>query len=163
MENASVRKLIGILDQESLIYNDILKISKNKKNLIVDGKVSELENLVKMEQALIVKIGKLESDREEEIKFIAQEYNADNLNITGLMKLIDNTQAKELEKSRNNMLKILGELKENNDLNCKLVKNSLEYIDFSINILSPAEADKNYSNMGKVNAPKKKNLFDVKM
>jgi len=66
-----INDLMDVLLQESKIYEDILEISKKKTDVIVKGKVSELESITNLEQSLIVKIGKLEETRENIVTEIA--------------------------------------------------------------------------------------------
>jgi len=63
MNDRLINDLMDVLLQESKIYEDILEISKKKTDVIVKGKVSELESITNLEQSLIVKIGKLEETR----------------------------------------------------------------------------------------------------
>jgi hypothetical protein len=65
LDTALVESLIEILDKEKNIYGSILKLSMDKKDVIVAGKVSELEGMTRLEQSVILKLGKLEDEREE--------------------------------------------------------------------------------------------------
>jgi hypothetical protein len=59
LDNLDVDGIIGVLEQEAGIYEDILKISQDKTNVIVEGKVAELESMFKLEQSLFLKIESL--------------------------------------------------------------------------------------------------------
>ena len=52
-----INELISVLDQEARVYENILRMSKSKTNIIVEGKVAELDNMVKLEQSLILQNG----------------------------------------------------------------------------------------------------------
>jgi len=56
MNDRLINDLMDVLLQESKIYEDILEISKKKTDVIVKGKVSELESITNLEQSLIVKL-----------------------------------------------------------------------------------------------------------
>ncbi|MGE4284523.1 MAG: flagellar export chaperone FlgN, partial [Clostridia bacterium] len=66
MEN-SINTLLDILEQQERVYESILKLAKDKTEVIVAGRIAELESLVKLEQALVVQIGRLEQQREEAV------------------------------------------------------------------------------------------------
>ncbi|MFZ5986024.1 MAG: flagellar protein FlgN [Bacillota bacterium] len=166
MNSQKISDLINVLDQEARIYEDILKISKNKTDIIIKGKVSELENITKLEQSLILKMGKLENIRESLVGEISAllNINPSEITVSELLKYLDNDQAKRLQAYRDSMADMLKELKNTNELNSKLIKNSIDYIDFSINILSNTQTDgNNYSKSGQVREAKKKTYFDVKL
>ncbi|NLX87400.1 MAG: flagellar protein FlgN, partial [Clostridiales bacterium] len=58
-------RLVEILEKESALYRDILDLSRHKTSTIVEGKVSQLEQLTGVEQKLLLNVGGLEQQREE--------------------------------------------------------------------------------------------------
>ncbi len=166
MDNQLILDLIGILEQENRVYDDILKISKNKTNIIIEGKVSELESIVKLEQSLVLQMGKLESQREEMIEKMSGFLKVDpaDITITELMKYLEPGQAMKLKGVQDKLGNTLKELKGANELNSKLIKNSLDYISFSVNILTDAgTGSNNYGHSGQVGDSKKRSFFDIKL
>ncbi|WP_010681198.1 flagellar protein FlgN [Acetivibrio cellulolyticus] len=166
MNSQKINELMDILDYEAGIYEDLLKISQNKTDVIIKGKVNELDNITKLEQSLILNMGKLEASREKLVNDLSAEVNVNpsKITITELLKHLDANQARRLESYKTNLLNTIKEIKENNELNSKLIKNSIEYINFSINIISSAPAaDNNYGNTGMSNEAKKRSYFDVKL
>lgn len=166
MESLMIDKMIDILGQEARIYASILEMSRNKTNIIVEGKVSELENIVKLEQSLILQIGRLEGMREELVEQISNQLDLapENITISGLVKHLKDSQAEKLKLCQDNMQKVLGNLKNANEMNSRLIKNSLDYIDFSLNLIAAADAgSNNYGNTGEVSGSKKRSFFDMRL
>ncbi len=166
MNSQKINDLMDILDREAGIYEDVLELSKNKTDIIIKGKVSELDNITKLEQSLIMEMGKLEDLREKTISDLSTDIksNASEITVTELLKHLDDSQVERLEAYKANLLGIIKEIKNVNDLNSKLIQNSIDYINFSINILSSTPAaDNNYGNTGLTNQDKKKTYFDVKL
>lgn len=166
LNNSLITELIDVLQQENAVYEDILKISKNKTNIIVEGKVKELESIVKIEQSLVLQMAKLEDKRESLVGRLSQELNIkpEDITISGLVKYLQDADSRKLKWVQDKLGNTLGELKESNELNSKLIKNSLDYINFSVNILSDASSgSNNYGNNGQVGDTKKKNFFDMKL
>lgn len=158
--------LINVIEKENSIYEDIAKLSKNKTDIIVKGKVAELENIVKIEQSLVLQIGKCEDAREKLVEALSKQLNLDpdKLTISELLKHLNQSQAQKLKNSQDKMAVLLKDLKNLNEMNSKLIKNSLEYIDFSMNLMtSVGVSNNNYGNNGQVGDSKKRNLFDVKL
>ena len=161
-----IDSLIEILKQQADIYNYLLDKSKEKTDIIIEGKVDELDRITKLENTLVSDIAKMESRREALVNKIAEEIGttSDQVTISELIKKIDKNEAEELEGLRNRISGILNELKNINELNSMLIKNSLEYAEFSLNILSTARvSDNNYGDSGKVSGPKNRSFFDVKL
>jgi flagellar biosynthesis/type III secretory pathway chaperone len=158
--------LIDVLNKETAMYEGILKLSKNKTDVIVKGKVIELESITRLEQSLILQMGKLERERENLVDAIAAalKLKASDITLTGLEKLLPKEQAERLRDCHNKLPKLVKDLGEANVLNSKLIRNSLEYIDFSINILTSIGATgNNYGYTGQSSDLKKKNFFDMKL
>ncbi len=166
MEAGLIGQLAEILNQENEIYDTLSKISNNKTNLIIEGKVNELENIVKIEQTLVIKISKLEDQREKIVGKLCAELGQkpEDVTISGLAEQLSKKEAAELKACQEKMVKNIEELKNTNELNSKLIKNSLEYIDFSINMMTSIDTFTNsYGSSGNTGDTKKRNLFDVKL
>ena len=166
MDNNLINELINVLEQENVVYEDILKISKNKTNIIVEGKVKELESIVKLEQSLVLQMAKLENNRENLVEKLSQELKIkpEDITISGLVKYLKAGEAGKLKGVQDKLGDTLKELRNANELNSKLIKSSLEYINFSVNILGDASSgSNNYGNDGQVGDTKKRNFFDIKL
>ncbi|NTV89040.1 MAG: flagellar protein FlgN [Clostridiales bacterium] len=166
MDGSLADRLIDVVDREAGIYSDILKISENKTNIIVEGKVSELENLISLEQSMIVRMGKLEDEREALVEKLARQLQVEPADITvsSLREKLGTDHAERLDGSRSKLLGVMEKVKEVNGLNNKLIKNSLDYIEFSINLLAnTAVAGNIYGNSGQTSDTSKRNLFDMKL
>jgi hypothetical protein len=162
-----VKELINLLNSEYKVYVDIYEIAKKKKDVLVKGQVKELENLLKVEETLVIKMGKLENLREQNLLDIASSLNikVEDINVSNIVKKIDPLYQKELKQSQENLVKIIDDIKNINEINTKLIQNSLEFIDFSINVFANASesGENNYGSSGKVNEQKTKTILDMKL
>lgn len=166
MDIGMITKLTDVLEQENTIYQEILKISEDKTNIIIEGKVSQLENIIKLEQALIIRLGKLEELREDLVSEIAISVDTpvEELKISDIINFAGKEKGEKLEICQGIIKKSIDDLTNVNDLNSKLLKNSLEFIDFSINILSRPDAGaNNYGNTGQVSSSGKRNFLDMRL
>jgi flagellar biosynthesis/type III secretory pathway chaperone len=166
LDTQVINELITVLDQENRVFDSILKISKSKTNIIVEGKVSELENVVKLEQSLVLQMGRLEDMREKLVEKLAVHLRIkpSDITISELMKYIESEQAQKLKSFQDALCTTVNELKNSNELNAKLIKNSLVYIDFSINLFASVHTEgNNYGSTGTVGDTKKRTFFDVKL
>lgn len=159
-------ELIDVLNNEAEIYREVLKISRNKTRIIVEGKTSELENITRKEQALISRIADFEEIRGRIVKKFSEQFEKEayNLTISSIINMLPQDKSQKLNSILADLSKSLKEIKEVNTLNSKLIKNSLEYIDFSINLLTGTGASGNlYGNSGQTNNGRKRNFLDVKL
>lgn len=166
MDTGLIDRLIEILNKETAMYEGILKLSKNKTDVIVEGKVSELESITKLEQSMILQLGKLEEEREELVDKLAVQLKikASDITLAGLEKLFPKEQADKLKNCHKTLPKLVNDLSDANVLNSKLIRSSLDYINFSINILTNAgSTGNNYGNSGQSSDSKKRNFFDMKL
>ncbi len=166
LDTVLTKRLIEVLHKETDIFKGILKLSKNKTDTIVEGKVSELESITRLEQSMILQLGKLEEEREELVDKLAVQLNveASDLTLTGLEKLLPKEEAEQLRDCRKMLPELLHEVDETNVLNSKLIRNSLDYIDFSVNILTNAgTTGSTYGNSGRSSDSKKRNFLDMRL
>lgn len=166
MDTGLIKELTDILNKENDIYETFLKLSNSKTDLITNGNVSELESIVKIEQSLIIKIAKLEDQREKIVESLSSVLGRkpEEVTISELSSCLGEKEAMELKACQEKILKSINGLKTNNELNSKLIKNSLEYIDFSINMMTTVGTVTNsYGSSGNADEAKKRNLFDVKL
>lgn len=160
-----VNKLIETMQKEYEAYQDILKIAKNKTEVVVEGKINELKSLTNAEQVLVLQLGKLEGTRESIVEEIAKLLgeNPDELTISGLLKHVTGRFAAGLQEYQKKMTDVVKELRNVNSLNQRLIQDALEYINFSVNLFSNLRGEANvYGSDGKPAKSKKKNFFDVK-
>lgn len=166
MEEGLVAKLVEILDRENEIYETLYKLSNNKTELISGGKVQELEKIVKVEQTLVIKISKLEEQREKIVGELCTVLGLkpEAVTISELSAKLGDDKSTLLKECKDRMLKIINKLKDTNELNSRLIKNSLEYIDFSINMMTSIDnVNNSYGSSGFVGDTSKRNLFDIKL
>ena len=164
----TLNELFKIVEKETEIYSSILKLSKEKTDIIVAGKVGELDSMVKVEQSLMFEIMKLEDQRESILEKVAAHINVrkDEFNLSVLMQHLNVPLKEKVNIYQKNMMGIMDELKNTNDLNSKLIKQALEYVDFSLNVMtSTAVQNNSYGGTGNVQEPKTagRSLFDIKL
>jgi flagellar biosynthesis/type III secretory pathway chaperone len=139
-------KLIDILEQEGALYRDILELSRHKTETIVEGKVTTLEQLTGVEHKMVMNAGRLEQQREETVNQLAEslKIKPEQLNFSLVIKKTEGNIRDRFLSYRDEIAVTLKELKEVNDLNSHLIKKSLEYIDFSINLIAGSSSEVTY-------------------
>lgn len=166
MENLLLKELIDTVAGETAAYTEILKLSRVKTDVIVKGNIPELENMTRLEQDMVTQVSRMENSRQKLVDKLLEKLGADpaEKTVTALIKLLPTDQADRLGgccKKLSNALKVLDSV---NKLNSRLIGNSLEYINFSINLFASVSNTNNmYGNSGQASDSRKRNLFDMKL
>lgn len=159
-----MEKLINILEEELGLYKKILEVSNNKTALLKNNKVSELETTTKEEENLVASVIEKEKVRIQEVKNICKRYGKPekSLKIEELCEFIDDSK-EELMNLKSEIIKVLEELKNVNKINSVLINSSLEYINFTVNMLTETSKKPTYEAKGQQSSQAQRNLFDVKL
>ena len=134
-----IEELIMVLGDEEKFYGEIIPIAEKKTQIIVNNDLQSLNSITEEEQELLGKISKLEKKRQEVIRNIGIVMNKkeSELNFVTIIELL-NGQEKEQEELRKLHDKLKGTidiLSTLNERNQMLIKQSLEMIDFDINLM----------------------------
>ncbi|MDR3120875.1 MAG: flagellar protein FlgN [Clostridiales bacterium] len=163
-------RLADVLERETLLYRDASDISAKKTEVIVRGKIEELDSLVKAEQAIILKIGRLEGEREGIIGELSAELDLDleGVTLSDINARLGEASFQRLDGCQKQLAATLGGLKDTNDMNAQLIQNALDYINFSVNLITSDQSGGNvYSPDGEEGGGKtaaaRKHIFDVKL
>lgn len=167
MIDRQAEKIIEILNKEYAYYKDLLELSNKKKAIVVEGKVSELDSIVRVEQNMIFDLGQLEKLREQELKKLCGMLEVDGkTNISQLNGYISKQSAEKLMELQKNLGNTISELQNVNNVNGQLIQQSLDYIEYSVNMVtSTGPTNSVYSDLKGSNkgTESKKRLFDTKV
>jgi flagellar FlgN protein len=162
----SIEQLILALTKECDLYKDYLEIATKKKDLIISGNVKELERITNIEQNMIVSMGKVDHIRNSIIGNLLVELNIESVDsLSELANQLSESYKSEVLGLKDKLEKTINDIKNTNELNSSLIKQSLDYIDFNMNLmLSLEDQGSTYeSNASEKDIKKKSNLFDVKI
>lgn len=127
-----VDELINVLNGELGLYRDLYKIALKKTDIIVNGITKELDNLTVEEDNILFKLSKFEDER----KSILQDSIGDkNATLSDIFDVLPSNYKQGFTKIQNDFILILNKLKERNNLNKSLLKQSLDYINYSLNFI----------------------------
>ena len=134
-----IDELIDVLDKEEREYQDLILLSQEKTPVIVRGDLEKLQKITEAEQVVIGKINKLEKKRTEVAKDIALVLNKDEetLKVLDIVMLLEG-QKEEQERLLTVYEKLRDTLKKMttvNEMNKGLVNESLDFINYNLNLL----------------------------
>ena len=142
-----ITELLSLLADESSLYERLIGSALSKKEVIVKNDIASLKMINVEENSLIGKLQKLERRRSVLIRDIAQVLNEkeSGITITYLASAVsDRNDAEALGGAAVKLDAQLSRLKEVNELNRALIENSIDYINFSVNVIRSSADDSPY-------------------
>lgn len=157
--------LLDVFRKECDIYEELLNIEKDKKQVIIDNDVKALEAITTKEQGFVKAIVNLEGLRAEVIDGFCKLKGISDLKTIDDMKAhLSPDKAALIEAQKQRLSSIINELIEVNNLNTSLLEDSIDYINYSMELLTSAKEDDLTYDKGL--ADKKtsgRSLFDAKI
>ena len=163
-----IEELIMVLGDEKKVYAEIIPVAEEKTRVIVNNDLQSLNSITEEEQALIGRISKLERKRQEVIRNIGMNKKESELNFITIIDLLkgQEKEQEELRKLHDRLKRTIDALKLINERNQMLIKQSIEMIDFDINLMqslrtSPGVGQYNTSSEVEIQGMNK-GMFDAK-
>lgn len=147
-----MENIIMILNQEDEAYKELVKLSELKTPVIIKGDLPELNRITEEEQVIVERIQKLEKDRIQTMKDIADVTNhaSEELKIIDLINMMASRpeEQRQLREIHDKLKMTLGNMSIVNERNRDLLKSSLEMVQFEMTLLqsmkqAPETADYN--------------------
>ncbi len=134
-----IEELINVLEEENKQYEELVPVEEKKRTVIIDNDLEALQSITALEQSVIQKINKLEGRRQEVIVNIGtvMSRNPSTLDIKTVVKMLEKQpeEQKRLSRVHDDINRTVGRLKELNDQNQVLIEQSLEMIEFNMNVI----------------------------
>ncbi|MBQ7934648.1 MAG: flagellar protein FlgN [Lachnospiraceae bacterium] len=139
-----MENLIDVLNRENSEYEELLKLSQRKTPIIVSGDLEQLQQVTDEEQIVVGRINQLEKSRVEVVADIANVLNkdVDTLKLTNIIAMLAARPAEQkvLAEVHDKLHETVYALKKVNDHNRELLTNSLEMVEFEMNLLQAMKA-----------------------
>ena len=134
-----VEVLIDTLTKEESEYVTLLDLSRKKTPVVVAGDIEKLQIITDEEQSVMDRLIALDAKRAETMSDIADVMNRDvkTLKLSHLIEMLVKRPAeREALTTLHDQLKAtVGELRMVNDQNRELIRQSLDIVDFNLNLI----------------------------
>ena len=134
-----IEELITTLEQECVLYKEMIPVSEQKTNIIVKNDLSALQEITQQEQTMVDKISVLEKKREEIINNIGVVVSKDpkDINIKAVIQMMEKQpkEKRQLSEIHDILKKTIQRLVDINNHNKSLIQHSLEMIEFNMNFI----------------------------
>ncbi|MFJ8234660.1 flagellar protein FlgN [Ureibacillus sp. NPDC094379] len=145
----SVQIIMSILEKLEKMHRSLLEHAYRKTELVTKGDMEELDQVLKIEQSHVAAIETLEQQRQQ----LVTEYlrakgiaPAGTATVADVIEATENEEQRiELKARRNSLISVVEELKKQNELNQKLVYQSLQFVNMTMETLRPSPEQINYS------------------
>ena len=134
-----IEELIEVLQKEEAVYKELLPIAEKKTQVIIKNDLTALQEITEQEQRTIETVTALEHKRDEVIVNMGVVLNRNPKTLTlkkliGLLEKQPNEQM-ELSKLHDSLTSLLKKLSDANLRNQSLIEQSLEMIEFNMNLI----------------------------
>ncbi len=153
--------LVQVLESENKEYEKLAKLSKEKKQVIIDANVAALEKIVDLEQDVASKIQNLDNRRQKVMRDMSVVLNQSEQDFTidTVIEMLS-SQPKEQQRLQNvkkQLKTTLDEVRNINEQNQTLLNQALEMVEFDLTLFrsmrtapETANYNKNAYNTGEI-------------
>ncbi|OXS58512.1 FlgN protein [Bacillus sp. V-88] len=162
----SATSLIATLEKLYKLHKSLFDLSVNKTDVIKKGDMSELDRALKDEQKHLAAIHTVEAERQRESSSYLQSRGVPFIEAPTISQCIEHSSLQEQEMLaywQQKLVSIIEELKAQNELNQKLVYQSLQFVNMNLSMTQPQPESSTYSRPnGEKKAPASRSIFDSK-
>jgi len=158
----STQHIINILKNLVKAQKGLLEISIQKTEEIKAGHVDQLQATLIKERKTLHNIEQIETKRIEAVNqwFVEYSLPLEQATITEMLENLTNEHDKsELEVVATDLTETILKLKQQEQINQALIQQSMQFVQLSLDVLSPSITNMNYSGK-KETSPIKRSMFD---
>lgn len=133
-------KIIQNLTNLVRMHKSLLDLATKKTDVIVESNMEELDALIKTEQAHVAAIEQLERQRQQLVTdYLAAKGSASSLTptVAELIEAADAPNKAKIQTIREELLTIIEALRAKNELNQKMVYQSLQMVNMTLDMMRP--------------------------
>jgi flagellar biosynthesis/type III secretory pathway chaperone len=158
-------KLTAVFMEMLALYQEILKSSYQKREVLIQSNVNELKKIMKQEETLLYQITKLDRTSKNIIKELAVIYCLVDREATlsQIVSIADEDMVCDFKKIEQELYNVIRNITEVNVVNKKLVEQGLMVVNYSLNLLAQSSVGPTYHPNEKASfVARNKALFDSK-
>lgn len=140
--------LTDTLGQEVSLYTDMLSLVERTQQALVNNNIDELSKLLDSKQVLISQAAKFEEGRQQQLEHIIRLLELDQegqeINLTTLIAKAPAEFAEQLTEIQQKLQNLVDEINKHNKQNEVLIKDSLKFIDYSMELMTGGSDNQTY-------------------
>lgn len=161
----SVQSILEKLNKLISIHEKLLELSKEKTNIVKEGNAEKLQAKLIQERKMVLQLAQVEESRQKEVDewFSVRGLSNEEATVTNLINNIENDEEKKLlEEKAVHLTEVVVNLKQQEQLNMALIQQSMQFVQLSIDLLSPSLKNINYSKDKEGDSHINRSVFDSK-
>ena len=132
-----IDRLIEIIGREASLFESFLALFEEQQRMLVSNDADGLKEVTARLREKLLESRKLNQQREEMVRQIKRENLIEgDLNVTRLLKIVDDTQATQLVQLRDLISTLNDKIMKTRNQNAMLLNKSREYISNMMEMLS---------------------------
>lgn len=146
-----IGQLIETVEQLLHEHEDFLEVAERKKRALIDGDMKKLQEIVNEEIRFVRRVEKLEEERLKYGQRVAEAHGLklEELTASKLASLVsDPERAAKINLLTGRFVKVMEELRAANDLNGRLIRQSLELVQRSVDLMASVPDAGTYTDKG---------------
>ncbi|MBD8498251.1 flagellar protein FlgN [Paenibacillus arenosi] len=141
----SIQRVIAALDTLRVLHEQLLEIAEQKKGVITRNDVQALASLTSKENRILKLVTEADDERvAASLAFVQEKGIRSNLRLTvsELSRLVFQPEERlQLQEAQQTLNGLLNRLKEENQFIRELLQQSLDFVDYSLNIMTSRPED----------------------
>ncbi|WP_232278501.1 flagellar protein FlgN [Paenibacillus sp. 481] len=163
----SLQRLMNVLDHLNELHLQLLSIAEEKKDIIARNQVDQLSLLMTKESRLLKQVAEADEERVAAAHAFLQEKGIRsqlNLTISEIARLVFQPEERlRLQETQQRLSETLQKLKEKNAVIQSLLHQSLDFVEYSLNLFtSRPEDDVVYQHPAQANSKLTRRMFDTR-
>jgi len=146
------------------LHEELFALSKDKTEIVKEGSLDKLQALLVSERKIVRKLEQKEKIRKTLVDewYEHHQLPLEEATITNMLeRLEDEEERNSLEHVTIALTKAMTNLKAQEKLNLALINQSMQFVQVSLDLLSPSLKNMNYGNTSSAEAPAR-SVFDSK-
>ncbi|MDQ0244759.1 flagellar biosynthesis/type III secretory pathway chaperone [Bacillus fengqiuensis] len=159
------QKMLDLLTKQLKLNKSLLKMARQKTDILKEGDIGALNSMMKDEQAHIAAMNQLEEARKKEAAILLSGHpiHQNEPSLSALLDMIRGEEQEQLRSLQTELFNVIGELQERNSLNQELIMQSLQFVNLNLDMLSPSTGMDAYNYQKEETAPAyTRSLFNSK-
>lgn len=165
MSERYVVSFLTLLSKYIDTYQKLVSFSNEKREILVAGDIERLNKLISDEAEIILAAGKIENQRRQLIAEWGEAVNwpEKDLTVEFIISKLEPPHAEEAKQKAAQLKQLIDELKELNATNGELLERALQFVNYSLELLSGAESGMTYGVDGYTEGRKSIKILDQKI
>lgn len=144
----SIEIILASLKNLEKMHKSLLSLAYDKTEIIKNGDMDALDQILKDEQAHLAAIAQMDAHRQNAVKdYLTSKGKriSQAPTVIDVLEVTSKEEGRRLEEARDRLLHAIHDLKWQNDLNQKLTYQSLQFVNLSLDMVRPQPESVNYT------------------